>query len=187
MAKEAKDNGKPGINLDGIEFDAPKDAVQVQSRSGMYKPESARTMDGKGNEVFIPLRGILMGAELKKADSEKPFSVLVFQLTRPTYVENRDKKPVRLEIGDTALIPVTARLKPWLAVAGRENPTELVELHITPDSKEDIGGGKSLWEYKVSVVGKHNASELYTIASLLAEAPVLTEGSSEGVPSASAS
>jgi hypothetical protein len=168
-----------GIDLTGIEMDAPAGSVLVQSRSGMYKPEAARTLNAKNEEVFIPLRGILMTAELKKADSDKPFHVLVFQLTRPTYVENRDKKAVRLEIGDTALIPVTARLRPWLQVALRENPTELVELHIVPDTKEDIGAGKTLWEYQVSVVGKHLASKMFTIASLVNEAPVLTEG--EGV------
>lgn len=174
------------LNMDGIEFDAPKGSVLVQSRSGMYKPETAKTIDQKTNEEkFIPLRGILLTAELKKPDSDKPFHVLVLQLTRPTYVENRDKKAVRLEIGDTALIPVTTRLRPWLQVAMRENPKELVELHISPDTKEDIGGGKTLWEYQVSVVGKHLAEKLATIASLMNEAPVLTEG--EGVSATSPS
>lgn len=176
---DPKKKDPSALNMDGIEFDAPAGSVLVQSRSGMYKPETAKTMNAKNEEVFIPLRGILITAELKKADSDKPFYVLVLQLTRPTYVENRDKKPIRLEIGDTALIPVTARLRPWLQVAQRENPKELVELHISPDTKEDIGGGKTLWEYQVSVVGKHLAEKMNTIASLMNDAPVLTEG--EGV------
>lgn len=189
MADPKKQNDKNALNMDGIEFEAPKGSVQVQSRSGMYKPETAKTMVN-GQEAFIPLRGVLTGAEMKKVDSDKPFYVLLLQLTRPTYVENRDKKPVRLEIGDTALIPVTARLKPWLQVAQRENPSELVELHISPDTKEDIGGGKTLWEYKINVVGKHKAADMFTLASLLADAPVLTagsEGSENGVSATSPS
>jgi hypothetical protein len=175
MADKNGKTSKPGLDMSGIDLD-DKDGILVQGRSGLYKPETAKTLDAAGKEAFIPLRGILMGASLKKADSDKPFYVLEMRLTRPTYVENRDKQPVRLEIGDTAIIPVTTRLRPWLQVAQRENPSELVELKIVPDSKEDIGGGKSLWEYKVSVIGKHRASDLFSLESLLADAPMLTAG-----------
>jgi len=169
------------LDLSGIEFEAPKGSIVVQSKSGLYKPDLCKTVGPDGVERCFPVRGILMGAEYKKADSDLPFWVMEFRLTMPTFVPDRTKGLVKLDVGDTCLVVVTSKLKPWLVVAQRaQTAKKLVELHLVPESKLDIGGGKSIWEYEVSIVAKHDALAMGSIADLLGDddddVPQLTAG-----------
>jgi len=106
----------------------------------MYKPSAA---GGK------PLVGYLMNVLDMPPVNNRAWQAFLFRTTQPTVAVDRDNNPITIQPGQEVLIPVTAQLRQIMSGVA-VHPTTVYEWKITPDKKADIGGGQSMWTYKLS-------------------------------------
>ena len=149
----AKNNGgKVNENIDGANVSAALDAlinsgefVELRLERTIYKPEST------GEAI---LRGFIIDLldmpPIKQGKVERAWQALLFRTTAPTKGVDREGNTVDVGADEEIIIPATFQLLQGLSRFSRD-PEKMFEAAVLPKDKIDIGGGQTMWTYRVAL------------------------------------
>lgn len=123
----------------------------------MWKPESCGQFPVIGHIVSIN--------DMPEADrADNPdWRAFVVALTQDTYGIGRDKKVVKVKAGSEVIVPANWELSTNLARFALD-PNEVHELGIVVKSRDDIGGGKKMWRFRVITVSSKKREGAHLLA-----------------------
>jgi hypothetical protein len=149
--------------------------VDVVTERGMYKPDTCKE---------TPLQGYLINKIPMPPQRGRAWNAFLVRITAPCLVEDRDGNVTTAPIGSEVLIPGTYALEGALTRAALA--TIIHEVRIIPLKRNDIGGGQSLWSYKIQAKKDGVERDRFGFSAMLgepAEVPQLTAGgSSDNIP-----
>jgi hypothetical protein len=112
--------------------------VEVAVDRTMYKPDTCKS---------TPLVGYLINKIPMPPIKGRNWSAFVIRTTAPVQTEDRDGNVNTVPEGSEVLIPATYALEQSISRAA--TAAVVFEVRITPTKKVDIGGGQSMWQYRV--------------------------------------
>ena len=136
-------------------FDSDDDAEfqEIVTQRYMYNAGKCHAPNHDGEMLPVPLRGYMLNLVQMPPIRGRAWSAILIKTTKLTLAVGRDKKVVPVAVGSEVLIPATYELMQFLAHAAT-NETRVFEVRITPDVKIEIGGGQSMWTYKLGAKPK---------------------------------
>jgi len=148
----AKKNESVNGNIDGANVSAALDAlinsgefVELRLDRTIYKPEST------GEAV---LRGFIIDLldmpPIKQGKVERAWQALLVRTTAATKGVDRDGTVVDVGVDEEIIIPATYQLLQGLGRFSRD-PEKMFEAAILPKEKIDIGGGQTMWTFRVAL------------------------------------
>lgn len=135
----------------------------------MWKPESC----GK-----FPVIGMIVSInDMPQADrAENPdWKAFIFRTSYETRGVSRDGNVVPVKAGSEIVVPANYELATNLARFALD-PNEMHELGIEVKGRDDIGGGKKMWRYRVIATGQKEVRSAAYKLPAPAAAPQLGEG-----------
>jgi len=97
-----------------------------------------------------PLIGWLIDKVEMPAIKGRAWDAFVIRVTEPGLAQDRDGEVVETKVGQEVLIPATYVLAQFMSRAAG-HPTLGFKVFIKPKKKIEIGGGQSMWQYKLGV------------------------------------
>src|SRR5271166_5535534 len=113
-----------------------------------------------------PLMGYLVGFQEMPPIKGREWEAAVLITTAPVLVVDREKNIVEAPAGSRVLIPATWELKQNLRRAAL-HPKFVFEVSIEPKKKLDIGGGQTMWTYKLGASERPSLRSKFGVAGLL--------------------
>lgn len=155
---------------------------EIVTERYMYSPKDAEGIPLVGwmlNVIQMP--PMAMGKDRRTGEPIlRDWAAFLIRTTETTFVKNREKEIVEVPPGTEVLIPATYTLAQYLSKAATHD-TKVFKVKITPDKRIEIGGGKTMWTWKLGMNVKQPAKrENFGGAALLGPAaalPMLTAGS----------
>lgn len=115
----------------------------------------------------IPLVGHLLNMVEMPPIRGRAWCAFLVKTTRPTRAVGRDEQIIDVPVGSEVLIPATYMLQNALQKASL-NENAIYEVKIVPTSKIDIGGGQSMWDYKLAAKPNPQRRSAFGLAAVLA-------------------
>lgn len=151
MTKNAK-NTTVNENIDGANVSATLDAliasgdfIELRLERTIYKPEATGAAILQGYIVDL-----LVMPPIKQGKTERPWQALLFRTTAPTKGVDREGNVVDVQADEEVIIPATFQLLQGLSRFSRDSE-KMFEAAVLPKDKIDIGGGQSMWTYRVAL------------------------------------
>lgn len=151
MAKN-NNQGKVNENIDGANVSAMLDAlinsgdfVELRLERTIYKPEATGAAILQGFIIDL-----LDMPPIKQGKTERPWQALLFRTTAPTKGVDREGNVVDVNVDEEVIIPATFQLVQGLSRFSRD-PEKMFEAAVLPKDKIDIGGGQTMWTYRVAL------------------------------------
>lgn len=149
----AKKNDTVNGNIDGASVSAALDAliasgefVELRLDRTIYKPEATGSAILKGYIVdLMDMPPIKSGK-----DKERPWQAFLFRTTAPTKGVDREGNVVDVDKDEEIIIPSTFQLHQGLSRFSRD-PEKMFEAAVLPKEKIDIGGGQTMWTFRVAL------------------------------------
>lgn len=149
----AKNNAKVNEKIDGADVSAALDAliasgefVELRLERTIYKPESTGSAVLQGYIVdLMDMPPIKSGK-----DKERPWQAFLFRTTAPTKGVDREGNVVDVATDEEIIIPSTFQLHQGLSRFSRD-PEKMFEAAVLPKEKIDIGGGQTMWTFRVAL------------------------------------
>lgn len=147
-----KKNGNVDTAIDGAEVSAALDAliasgefVELRLERTIYKPEAT------GEAI---LRGFIVDLmdmpPIKQGKVERPWQAFLIRTTAPTKGVDREGNVVDVQVDEEIIIPATFQLQQGLSRFAR-HADKMFEAAVLPKTKQDIGGGQTMWTYRVAL------------------------------------
>lgn len=151
MAKN-NNQGKVNENIDGANVSAMLDAlinsgdfVELRLERTIYKPEATGAAILRGFIIDL-----LDMPPIKQGKTERPWQAFLFRTTAPTKGVDREGTVVDVAADEEIIIPSTFQLHQGLSRFSRD-PEKMFEAAILPKEKIDIGGGQTMWTFRVAL------------------------------------
>ena len=148
----AKKNDTVNGNIDGASVSAALDAliasgefVELRLDRTIYKPESTGSAVLQGYIVDL-----MDMPPIKQGKMERPWQAFLFRTTAPTKGVDREGTVVDVAADEEIIIPSTFQLHQGLSRFSRD-PEKMFEAAILPKEKIDIGGGQTMWTFRVAL------------------------------------
>lgn len=148
----AKKNDTVNGNIDGASVSAALDAliasgefVELRLDRTIYKPESTGSAVLQGYIVDL-----MDMPPIKQGKTERPWQAFLFRTTAPTKGVDREGTVVDVAADEEIIIPSTFQLHQGLSRFSRD-PEKMFEAAILPKEKIDIGGGQTMWTFRVAL------------------------------------
>ncbi len=149
----AKNNGsKVNDSIDGAGLSSALDAliasgdfVELRLERTIYKPEATGEFVLRGYVVDL-----MDMPPIKQGKVERPWQAFLLRTTAPTKGVDREGNVVDVGIDEEVIVPATFQLFQGLSRFSRD-PEKMFEAAILPKDKIDIGGGQSMWTYRVAL------------------------------------
>lgn len=103
-------------------------------------------------EAGFPIVGFVVDSMLIELE-DRVWPVYLFETTKPTKAADRNGDIIDVAAGDMVLVTASAQIAPVLNRYCAD-PEVMYEIGLLPKSKEDIGGGKSLWTFRAAISQK---------------------------------
>lgn len=100
-------------------------------------------------ETGVPVVGHIVDYMMIDLE-ERTWPVYVFVTTRPTKGADRNGDIIDVAAGEEILVTASAQIAPVLNRYSRDAHTSN-EIAVLPNGKENIGGGKTMWTYRIAV------------------------------------
>lgn len=141
-----------------------KGAQELSLERLMWKPDAF-------GDTQYPVVGYIVGIfDMPKADrKENPFwKAFVIRTSHPTKGVDREGDIVDVAAGSEVVVPASWELANNLQRFALD-PDKMYELGIQAKRKDDIGGGQTMWRFRVIATGNvEPRSEAYNLRTLLA-------------------
>ena len=149
----AKNNGsKVNENIDGANVSAVLDSliasgdfVELRLDRTIYKPEATGSAVLQG--YIIDLMDM---PPIKQGKVERAWQAFLFRTTAATKGVDREGNVVDVAADEEIIIPSTFQLHQGLSRFSRD-PEKMFEAAILPEEKIDIGGGQTMWTFRVAL------------------------------------
>lgn len=183
MAKRDEVNGNAATSE--TPSDAPTESksrfTKIETESYMFNAE--KTYDALPPKDKLPLIGYLVGMQAMPPIKGRAWEAAVILTTEPVHALDREKNVVKLPPGSRVLIPATFAIVQHFSKAA-SNRDYVYEVSIAPNKKVDIGGGQTMWTYKLGANPKALARKAFGVAALLdssVNAPALPQASEDDI------
>lgn len=173
-------------NIDGANVSAALDAliasgdfVELRLERTIYKPEATGSAILQGFIIDL-----LDMPPIKQGKVERPWQAFLFRTTAPTKGVDREGNVVDVGSDEEIIIPSTFQLHQGLSRFARHED-KMFEAAVLPKEKIDIGGGQSMWTFRVAlgkktmkreggyVLGGKAEGEVKTLPAPVADGTVL--------------
>jgi hypothetical protein len=125
----------------------------------------------------VPLVGFLLNRIPMPPIKNRAWDAFLIRTTRPTQAVDRNKDVVDVPVGSEVLIPATYTLAQFFTKAALSERA-VYEVRIEPETKLDIGGGQSMWQYKLAAKPNPSDRRSFGMAAVLG-APQLNPAASD--------
>ncbi len=134
---DVRANGNVGAQDDGW--------VEMPSNRPIYNPSLCKSR---------PLVGYLLRLQQMPEADSGPWNAFVIKTTQPTLAVDGfedAEKAVEVPAGAEVLLVETTKLRD---LRGFLLPDRMIEVRVTPDKLQPIGGSKKMWTYKIQANAK---------------------------------
>lgn len=162
--KSAEMNGSQAEQDPEIGSDSKSRFTEIRTESYMFNAEKTYASLPKADQ--LPLVGYLVGMQEMPPIKGRAWKAAIILTTEPVHALDREKKVLKLPPGSRVLIPATFAIDQNFARAA-SNSNFVFEVSISPSKKVEIGGGQTMWTYKLGANSKPVARAAFGIAALL--------------------
>lgn len=156
---------------------ADRDLLDILLGQGGVELRLERTIYAAEECGDVPLVGFFYDLldmppiEGKKGEKPRDWQAFVVRTTYESKGKDREGNVVPTEAGEEVIIPATFQIAQALARFARD-PEFIHEIGLKPKAAIDIGGGRSLWTYRVIATGKkEQRTTAYALTQKAAAAP----------------
>lgn len=129
----------------------PPDWLTFDSNRLIFKPDLCHEH---------AVRGYVLDYQEMPPVDDRAWAVYIIKLTHATVGCDRDDNIFAANAGDEIMVPEVYSLQNCPALrALAQNPNETCEVYLKAVDKEKIGGGRTLWRYKISFNPKRQKRE----------------------------